>query len=521
MNVKNFQQNRKKAHKFERSYTMLLKKIVASALAVCMLLSISACSGGKDPESSGTDINDNSTVSTTTSSTNGDGSLDVGTTTLGTDGTSTSNADGTSTGGGRATRSSKSTNKTASTTKNPNVTVTTKNQTELKNYYQRDEIKGTTIKILLWYAPDKDEKKEFDDFETMTGAKVKVIQTSYDNYQTKIASSIAARDPLDSVHMSADWYPAFVIRGLMQPIDNYIDKNDEVLDFTSMDLLKWGGKYYGVAGKDDASCMMVYFNKTMFDNTLGVKNPLQLYNEGNWNWNTFADLAKKMTVVSGGKTTRHGFAAYSYMGFMLSAGGSFFQIKNGKDITVSIKTSNAVAGWKFYKDLYSDGYAGDSGSNCISNFVSGKTAMLAHYSWIIKDRYTAPDTYSFASMNDEWDWVPFPSYPDGKSYQPVELSVWGIAKGSKNPLGAYLLNHWRAEGRGATSGSQLPNEEIQRLQKMYALPKGVDFGKSVMGSDLWSLCWDMYDPDGDIDSAVDEWLPKMKSAAERLMKEAK
>ena len=56
---------------------------------------------------------------------------------------------------------------------------------------------GVTLKRILWYEPSKSEEELKKKFEKRTGATIVDEVVDYQNYNTKIASSIAANDPYD------------------------------------------------------------------------------------------------------------------------------------------------------------------------------------------------------------------------------------------------------------------------------------------------------------------------------------
>ena len=316
---------------FENQYKQggfcFMRKGIVFLLVICMLISLTACKKGADTSegdssSNVTSVESNDVITEDSSNVTPDK-----------DGETTSDSSN------EPSSSTNSSSKPSTTT-----SAVQKTENELTNYYQKFDIKGTTVKMLLWYTPDKEEQEKLDAFEKMTGATVKVVKTTYGNYQTKVAATIAAGSPVDCVMLGVDFYPSFLVRKLMQPIDSYIDKKDPTLDFSAMNTMKWDNKYYGITSSKEADFQVIFFNKTMFDNTPGVSNPLELYNAGKWNWNTFADLCKKMTVKEGGVTKKYGFTQAQQKTFMQSSGASFFKIENGTKVKVNLKESNVAVG---------------------------------------------------------------------------------------------------------------------------------------------------------------------------------
>lgn len=414
------------------------------------------------------------------------------------------------------------TSSTSSQSKTSSVASSSEPQVDVSVY--PTSLKGKTAKKLVWYTPNDNEKLVYANFTKVTGCNVKIVQTTYENYMVKLSGMIAANDAPDTANLSVRHYPTFMTKNLLQPIDKYIDKDDPLLDFSAMDLLKYDNSYYGIASSSTAETFVVYFNKTMFDNATNVnKNPLELYEDGQWNWDTFSDLVQKMVKKdNNGNVTRYGLSLERINLFSCSAGIDFITV-SGSNITNKIKDPRILASWEYIKKLaFIDNYAIKI-SNPTNYMAQGKSAMAIEGSWAV-DRGSA--NAPFKGMTDKWDWVPFPKYLGGTSYQPIESNVWGVPYRAKNPEAGYYLARWGidpasldgVEGAPDPHQYQTAADEV-RLDELYAMKKYTTIAQGILGDQLWNLWWDLCNPDNQGATVIDSWVPKIDAAIERVVNE--
>ena len=134
------------------------------------------------------------------------------------------------------------------------------------------KFEGVTLKRILWYEPSESEMKLVKEFEKKTGAKVVDEVVDYQNYNTKIASSIAANEPYDIGYIYGAFFPTQIIAGMYQPIDKQYLNSEYLLDKTSMetisyggfdlekmDFYKWNNNYYGFSSYWDVDMMVLYY----------------------------------------------------------------------------------------------------------------------------------------------------------------------------------------------------------------------------------------------------------------------
>lgn len=157
-------------------------------------------------------------------------------------------------------------------------------------------------------------------FETKYGGKVEFIHITFEDLQSKLVARVSSGSAPDVVWLNNTTIPLYPVKNLLQPVDPYIDISDPIWDVITMDQLKWGGKYYGIT--QFIRTHKIFFNKTMFENN-GLQTPLELYQAGNWNWNTFAEAGKALTqdLNHDGVIDQWGFMGLLQPFFAIANGG--------------------------------------------------------------------------------------------------------------------------------------------------------------------------------------------------------
>jgi multiple sugar transport system substrate-binding protein len=141
---------------------------------------------------------------------------------------------------------------------------------------------------------------------------------------------------------------------------------------------------------------VLYYNKTVFDEA-GLDYPPSDPAEA-WTWDEFADVAKKLTKVENGKTTRYGVYGlentYQYEALLMSNGVSFWDDNN--NITkIMINTPETE---EVMQEIYDLGWVDGAtaflpeqmelvgGGQAPTNLLaSGNIAMLADGSWSLQE----------------------------------------------------------------------------------------------------------------------------------------
>jgi len=117
-------------------------------------------------------------------------------------------------------------------------------------------------------------------FEELTGIKINVVEMSYlDMYSNQLQDHLTGGGAYDALDVSPLWMIDFVSVGVLEPLDDYIDKymnkadlEDYLPVYSSEGVMKIGGVTYGLF--DDGDVFVLYYRKDLFedpDNQAGFK----------------------------------------------------------------------------------------------------------------------------------------------------------------------------------------------------------------------------------------------------------
>jgi multiple sugar transport system substrate-binding protein len=164
-----------------------------------------------------------------------------------------------------------------------------------------------------------------------------------------------------------------------------------------------------------------------------------------WNWDTVAEIAKRLTKDANGKTAsdsqfdpaqtiQYGFVhqwATMRSEFSTFGAASVVDPKTGKVVIPDHWRAKAQWVWNgLWKDHFIPPTAvTDSDPFKPSAFASGKVAMARSMAWY---------TCCLAEATFKWDIAPVPMY-DGKYYAPADADSFHILKASKNPDAAFTV----------------------------------------------------------------------------------
>lgn len=397
---------------------MKIKSIALKITALCMACLITmvafGCTGtptDEDPQSSSTSTseqeNGNNVTSNTGDSTgdttgdsNGDSNGDITGTTIGT---------------------------TASQTQTPSDKL------------DIESLKGTTVKVLMWRNLAINEAQKIKDFEKKYGITVKVEYSTMAAYISKLASLVTNNDSPDVAVMFdggstlQGMFPAGTL-ALFQPIEAAKQNlNDGFWNLPVMDKYKINGKHYTfIADSNWYSCTaIVLYNKDLF-NSLNITTPRELFNQGNWNWDTLKSTA--LQVLNAGRASGNNYigalGGNAKMYYMLSAGTDFVTY-NGSKFSSNITSPAVINAWTALAEMReSDALSYDTN---VGTFFGGNVSMLFTNIW------ATLLNGGLGNLNFNADYVPFPSPKGSKEIMVAGFNYFAIPKGAENPQAAGLF----------------------------------------------------------------------------------
>ena len=196
--------------------------------------------------------------------------------------------------------------------------------------------------------------------EKGTPIKIEPIMPSGDRDQAAL-TMITAGDPPDIHHALPRNYHPFANIGALIDLAPYLKKDKRAQDVIPMILEYWGRGEARYAMPNNWSPQAIYFNKDLFTKQ-GLKTPDVYEKEGKWTYDTYLELAQKLTTGSG-ETKIYGApwttnALDIQLGFIWGMGGDMFN----KELTeIALETPDALNAIQFQADLtYKYGVSFDS-----------------------------------------------------------------------------------------------------------------------------------------------------------------
>jgi ABC-type glycerol-3-phosphate transport system substrate-binding protein len=353
--------------------------------------------------------------------------------------------------------------------------------------------------VYFWNEITDIQRGFFDFFETNYNGKVDYSVIAWDQLDIRVLTDISSGTSPDLVFLHDRNFPRVVIQQLIAPLSSLNQElvNHPVLADNNVGIrnyFSWGGEQYAVSGS--ANRVLTFFNKTLFED-LDMKNPLDHYNEGTWNFDTFRELAMAACedTTDSGTFDRYGFGSWKYELFPMANGGNFVQYTADGSIRLTLDDPKLVLGLEFMQDGYfKDKFIHPDGNlTWETDFTTGKMAMVADSSYIIS-RFVY-------RLRDEWDFVPFPLGPDNDGSQiPATVNASGISATARNPDGAlYYLIAQHEYGQTLERYTEYrPFLSEEQLERLYQYENDRVFLDNVSSSryqgigDMWNKQWNFW-----------------------------
>jgi len=295
-------------------------------------------------------------------------------------------------------------------------------------------------------------------WEKATGMKVEVVELDYLALHDKqIAEYLAGTGAYDVVTLSHPWMGDFVVGGLVEPLDPYIDKYmlkedlEDILPVYREGLMTYGGKIYGLG--DDGDVFILYYRKDLIEDP---QNMMEFESEYGYDlappktWKEFQDIATFFTrkyapKLYGAAMQRLPGQAYSwFVGPLVVNGGEFF------DLETMEPGINKAAGIKTLQQMVEQNKVMPPGvetwgfMEVLSAWLAGKTAMII--TWPPIGRWSE----GYGTYTKQLAWVPkteiagkvgYMPMPGGRSTLAAGFSL-GVSSQSRNKEATYSFIQW-------------------------------------------------------------------------------
>ncbi|HEX7057203.1 MAG TPA: ABC transporter substrate-binding protein [Bacilli bacterium] len=309
------------------------------------------------------------------------------------------------------------------------------------------DLDGRTIKIAMWWdglpkgetAGEKALLAKIDELQQKYNCKIEFVNIPFEQNMDNLTTSILAGEPMaDIAILEFKRAIAPIKQGLLLPMSEFTKATSDVNNEQ-----KHMVKLPQIAGQDYSfttpyvSVVGMYYNRDLFKK-LSLPDPQDLYNQGQWNWDKFLEVAKQATrdTNNDGKIDTWGFAGWpddAARHFGVTNGALFV---NENDLTSGLADPNLAEALEFVKRIWNvenivkvkTGNKMDW--NETNTFKDGDVAMSINYDWNVGD------------LTFEVGVVPNPAGPhsDGKhTYANTAQNGYFIPKGVKDPQIVYQI----------------------------------------------------------------------------------
>lgn len=324
-------------------------------------------------------------------------------------------------------------------------------------------------------------------FEEKYGGNVEVIGVGWGDQMSQVIDMVNAGETCDLAQAHDQNFPIYGAKNIVQDISQYIDLNDGFWYDSVTNAFTFGGVHYAAGA--DAAPVVISYNKTLFDE-YGVKTPMEYFEEGNWTWDTFREVALNMTgdTDGDGELDVYGFGWWdSFYVQMLNANGTTGLAFNA-DGTVGSNylSKEATEAFTFLQDAYMrDKFImRPDGDNFISAFKGGKLAMTCEYGFAAITAY---------ACDYDIEWAPLPQGPSGEKYEcGGSLSGFAIPTTSANPEGAAVFARMAYELlQEYNNTARLQQYDEKQVDLMNTLAAHINF--SPIGIEkYWDANWTIF-----------------------------
>ncbi|MDE7293709.1 MAG: extracellular solute-binding protein [Oscillospiraceae bacterium] len=303
------------------------------------------------------------------------------------------------------------------------------------------EIENKEIKLLAHYDinPASGESKNvgLELLERKYGGYVTWIPITWNSRYDDLSANILSGTGVDIFPSDSGNLPKGIISGTFEPVDQYIDINDDIWanTRTAMENYKFGDEHFMFVTDVTANYFVYYNTETIKEN--GMEDPWELYKSGKWNWDTFKSM---LTEFVDEDKDRWGLDNwYNEAALAYSAGAPAIKLVDGH-LVCNIRDAALEKAMNFQYDLYSSGLVLP-----IERFDwTAQPQMMGEKRelfWIGGSWETegAPETWPMKIPPENLGIVPTPSPAGSEPYQAASLDGYVLCKGAANPVGAALF----------------------------------------------------------------------------------
>ena len=275
-----------------------------------------------------------------------------------------------------------------------------------------------------------DIKPAYKYFQENYDCSIKAKVVGSDAIQPRLTAMIASDESPDLIDYSENVFPLMMSKSMLTPLDDYIDLSSPQWSGLEqyINKYKWGGHNYYYPWNFTASPYFLIYNRGLFSE-LNLPDPKELYDSGDWDWDALKGILQDFVDSEEGRNGLYGYTATS---FFDSTGVPLISIDENGMLESNLVDANIERAANFMQDLKREELTitpTDYINVSKEPIVEGMSAFQAMGTWIITD-------YSKLMTKDpslDIFFVPFPRDPQADKYY-VTMNAFGylVPAGAKH-----------------------------------------------------------------------------------------
>lgn len=287
----------------------------------------------------------------------------------------------------------------------------------------KDESSNGKIQLTMtaWGNPEevKGYQKALDLYEEENShVEIELIPVPSDNYEERLFTQLSGGNAPDVFYAGSGYISKLIETGKLVDLTEFLETDESYVSADEFAEGLWGGarrdgNIYGVTV--DNNPFLMYYNKNILKEAGINKSPQDHFEEGTWNWDTFAQITEE--IVEAGK---HGFIGESSgdhtFSWVWSNGGELYD--DDGDIILK-ENEKAKEAFEYLEMLVENGnitYGGvlPEGQGADAMFMSNQVGFVAAGRWL---------TPMFSKNESlEFDYIPWPTNT-GNSMEPASIAT--------------------------------------------------------------------------------------------------
>ncbi len=200
------------------------------------------------------------------------------------------------------------------------------------------DLAGTSITWLSYYDINPqgmaDRSNALALYEDVYGCSVNYVQTTSEDKFNKLASMIISGEEVDMFPYEWEAVPNGVLKNQYDPLDPYYDilgMDDEELwgDMEDViDMFSYNGGHY-VIPYCISDPLIITYSRTMMQ-AEGLDDPYELYQDGEWDWDSFMSMMQTFVANAPAGQTRYGINGWFGQALIQSTGHTIINYDGSK-----------------------------------------------------------------------------------------------------------------------------------------------------------------------------------------------